>query len=565
MPVQIPQEREEASRDQMLSLSIKEPQRLFSLANALIDPVLLAIPETPQFCLNSGQQLRLIDVETLAGMQASDRDNRALIVTIDNSGPTGIGYIMTAAPDDVDDLTKALDQVLKAWHAQFPMDNYAAAEDEEGKQLELYYHERWLDIIDRFLDKCAWNALPEEVRQIPLLRNQLQESQEELDNLPEDLEILAGRVADFEREIGVLEAQYEQIEMEQAEVDSEDEAVESDADSNSEIATDIDTDLESDGEEVNEENMTDNDSPFKEINNALAAMQKRRAECITMVASHVNLRTEILQIQEQLDAVQAIRDGLVLDEVKSQALIHAQVDVAMANRAKWCGLINFDQDDPTHTLTEDQFTALVFQAVDALAARHYTTLAEQDTGILSQQLAARREMQSEKRSNAEGSLRTQATAEGDIHQLTASEIRDPINRTLYIDVAQSSEGSAFRDIIIGACLWVIDHPPLGFNLPLVPPEIIQEFITQKKESDPTYPDITKELFKQFSKNKRVFPPEQMAALADVGLHPAPANLLDPAAHRGLTNYGLLTRGRSAGSIPEAASVNVANALESLSP
>src|SRR5688500_1098867 len=102
MPVLGQKKREEVALLRLLSFSIKDPQRLFNMTNTLTDPVLLTIAENPRFCLNSAQQLRLIDIDTLAGMQASNQDNRALIDTIDNSGPTGIGYIMSVLPENAE-------------------------------------------------------------------------------------------------------------------------------------------------------------------------------------------------------------------------------------------------------------------------------------------------------------------------------------------------------------------------------------------------------------------------------------------------------------------------------
>ncbi len=333
---------------------IQDTKRLFAKVDALVDPVLQTIPENPQFCFNSAKQLRIFDKDTLVGMVASVRDCRSLIGIIDNSGPTGIGYILINLPENGEQVTIAGDELLKAWHAKFPVAKYLNAEGEQGRQLELYFHERKLATIDQLFDRWVWDALPEEVRQIPEIEKQLHECQDELAELTED---------------------------------------------------------EDDG---------------------------------TILA-------EIMQLQVQLDVAKGIRDTLNLVEIKEKALTHAQVAVAIgvAEQSKWSELLNFDQEDPEHILNDEQFTALVFQAVDAKAARNYARLGKDELGPLAKHLAARRELQNEKRSNAEGSLRTQVTR-GEYHQLSLSEVRDPLNRTLFIDTNTSRCGKKFRDI-----MWVL--------------------------------------------------------------------------------------------------------------
>ncbi|KTC81764.1 hypothetical protein [Legionella brunensis] len=418
---------------------INDTMHLFTKVDALVDPVLQTIPENPKFSLNSGKQFRLFDEDTLAGMRASARDCRSLIVVIDTSGPTGIGYILTALPEDGEQAVIAGDKLLKAWHAKFPMAKYLDTEEEQDRQLELYFHERKLATIDRLFDQWVRGALPEEVRQIPVIEKQLHECQDDLTNLPE------------------------------AEDDE-------------------------------------------------------------------NIQAEIMQLQEQLDAAKVIRDTLSLAEIKAKALIHAQVSVAIAvaEKNKWSELLNFDQDDPEHILNDEQFTALVSQAVDALAARNYAHLGKDELGPLGMHLAARRELQNEKRSNAEGSLRTLPTMEGETHQLSLSEVRDPINRTLFIDTITSSCGKKFRDIIVGACL--------SANQPL--PTVIKEFIDQKMEADNAYPTKAKKTYYQFRRNRLKLPPEQMEVLADFGLHCYPLSIDTARVSANLGRFGLLKRSRS---------------------
>lgn len=420
---------------------IIDSESLFAKVETLVDPVLQTIPENPKFCFNNNKQLRLFDADTLVGMRASLRDCRSLIVTIDSSGPTGIGYILTALPENEEQAVVAGDEVLKAWYAKYPMTKYLAAKEEKNRQLELYFHERKLDTIDHLFERWVWDALPEEVRQIPMLEKQLNKCQSELANLSED---------------------------------EEDE----------------------------------------------------------------NNQSEIIQLQEQLDAAKIIRDNLKLDEIKGKALEQAQVAVpiAVAEGESWSELLNFDQNNPKHILNEEQITALVYQAVDALATRNYALLGKDELGPLAKHLAARRELQNEKRSNAEGSLRTHATVEGETHKLSFREVRDPLVRTLFIDTTKSSDGKKFRDIIVGACLSV------GHSLPVV----IQEFIAQRVETDNAYPETAKETYNQFSRNKVRLPPEQMAILADFGLYCSPQNIDTAKVSPKLARFGLHKNKRTRG-------------------
>ncbi|CEK09245.1 hypothetical protein [Legionella hackeliae] len=424
---------------------IKDTKRLFAKVYALVDPVLQTIPENPRFILNSGKQLRLFDEDTLTGLRNSVRQCRSLIVVIDTSGPTGIGYILTALPENREHAAIAGDELLKAWHARFPMENYLKAEEEQNRQLELHFHERQLATIDQLFDLWAWSALPEEVRQIPAVEKQLNECQDELANLTE--------------------------------------------------------------EEDDE-----------------------------------NIQTEIKQLQEQLDAAKSIRDTLNLVDIKEKAFIHGQVTVAIAiaERKKWSELLNFDQDDPKHILNDEQFTALVSQSVDALAARNYTRLGKDELGPLTRHLAARRELQNEQRSNAEGSLRTLATMNGETHKLSLSEVRDPLDRTLFIDTITASCGKKFLDIIVGACL-AADQP-----LPFV----VKEFIEQKVETDNTYPAKAQKTYYQFCRNRLKLPPEQMEVLADFGLHCSPPSVDNAKVSTNLKKFGLLKRTRSLDDLSE---------------
>ncbi len=492
--------RNEAAAMKLLSFSAAEAERLLTIGDALIDPVNASISDTPQFCLNSGGQWRLFDAETLADMQRSDQSYHILIATIDNSGPMGIEYIMTALPGDEPDVDQASDQVLSVWLTKFPMAKYLALPSEGKKQRELFFHERWLYNIDRFLECCANDALPEEVRQIAILEKQLADREEELDDFPDDIANLVEQIATMDEERETLIFRRDQLDVDLTEAEAE---------------------AESD-EEVSGDNVAEITSQLEDLAGELAALERS----IETGKSYVNLNTEIELIQSQLGAARTVRDSLNIEELKLQTIERAQVGVAIAaaDRVNWNTLLNCDQYDPAHALTEDQFTALVIQAVDAFVARNYATLIPEESGALSLHLAKRREMQNEKRSSAEGNLRTQATASGELHILSASEVRDPLIRTLFINIAKSSDGSNFCHTIIGACLTAIEMPPLPPSPPFALPESIQEFIDTQ---GPAYLERAKKSYQQFRAGTLALPDEQMAALAGYGLQPAPAKPHSP--------------------------------------
>lgn len=247
-------------------------------------------------------------------------------------------------------------------------------------------------------------------------------------------------------------------------------------------------------------------------------------------------QNELTQLQEQLQAVKGIRDTLNLDEIKSLALIQAQVGVAIAvaEERKWSKLLNFDQQNPDCILNEEQFTALVSQAVDALAARNYALLGRDESGPLVKHLATRRELQNEKRSSAEGSLRTHATVTGETHQLALTEVRDPINRTLFIDTSKISDGKKFLDIVVGACISTAqDLPP-----------VIQQFIEIKVTTDKSYPANAQITYNQFREGSLKLPLEQMELLADFGIKSFLPNLDSAKMSPKLERLGFLKKSRS---------------------
>lgn len=504
---------DEAMIIQSISFSSDEIQKLFSLSEALIDPVKGSIPESPEFCLNSIGRWHLMESESLDGMQDVNDDYRDLIETIDDSGPTGIGYIVKNLPDDRSEIAKIRDEVLKKWQRTFPIDEYEYAEDEYAMQQELYFHERLLVNIDQFLDKCVRSILPANVLKMPDLEKQLQVKAEELENFPDDLE---NKMAEFELEKNQLSRRRSQLLLDRvnAQQDSE-----------------------------------EGESQIAEIDYQLRVIQEEEDDLHGKKEVHAQILASISQINDEklkiLEELRLAKD--ILNEFKAQAFAHTATSFAIQrakNRTKWSSLLVFDPSEPDTVINEEQFMLLVLQVVEALKARNFIALSAEEPGIFSQHLATLREMQNEKRSSAEGSLRTQSAATGEIHTLSESEVRDPLNRTVFIDLNTRTNGEAFCQIIIGACLYTVDQEAKKLNPPLVLPEIVQEWIVEKEEENSTVREKAKEKFIDYIRNHIKLPSEQVTALASFGLKPTLVPQARPIFSRPIARFGLLSKSRS---------------------
>lgn len=527
---------DEASEIQSPYFSPPKTARLFTTDSALVDPILSAIPTTPQFCLNSGGQFRVFDTTTLAGMQDANRDYRRLITTIESSGPTGIGYIMLNLPGDSSEVTPILDVILKAWHDKFPMPAYARIEEdveewdedededqkekrkEDKRQQMCYFHERWLYHLDRFLDQCAWDALAEEIRQIPQLEIQLADLHDDLDALPAQPADLAEETKRFDEEYAALISRREELDVDRAVLDGNE-----------------------DEDEANTEAKEAIDSELAEIAHQLDNIERNKAQRLATENTRITLSQQIRTLQEQLDAAKALRDRADLVTIKQLAVVLGEVGVpmAIANQANWSTLLNYVPDDPAHVISLDQLNLLTRQAVDDLAARNFRQLGKDEMGRMETHLKTRRELQSEMRSNAENSLRTDASANGSYQSLSESLVRDPIVRTEFIDVASSTGGERFCHVIIGAYLWAKEHPFSARETIPPLPDSIQEFLAE----NPASAAKAIRLFKQFKTNVLQLPPAQMIALNEYyGLSPQPA--LPPATSAprlAATKFGFLSR------------------------
>ena len=195
-----------------------------------------------------------------------------------------------------------------------------------------------------------------------------------------------------------------------------------------------------------------------------------------------NINEKIEAITHQLDRAKAIRDKTDFDRLKAIALERTKIEI-IANHAEGVPdsiLLNLDQDKGENPLTDAQLALLVNQAVDALIERNFAFLQNEEAGQLRQHLGACREKQNEYRTNAAGSLLTYVIGEEGSHVLSESQIRDPIDRTCFIDTHFCIESKDFRDIIIGGCLR------LGTN-PFVPlPESISSYLSEEMLDEPNY-------------------------------------------------------------------------------
>lgn len=420
--------KEQVLRLKLDSFSIEQQQQLIALSEQILDPVNATPPDQPRFCINNGGMLRIFDHETLKGQLAANQSYRELIAAIDTSGPTGIDYILRHLPNERDDdpaATQAWDHVLLAWSNRFPRDELSSIEQtipihrqDRAKREVLRLHEQWLENTDQFLERCVWDALPEEVRQIPLLKDQL-------------------------------------MDIEQADGD------------------------------------------------------------------HAN---DISLIRTQLKTALAIRAAVNIDELKVAALPRAKTSIVLdvdVGGAHWCELLNYTPDHEARVISEEQLTILVNEAADALVTRGYTRRELDAQGQLTHHLTTRIEGQNKLRSNAEGNLQTQEIARGNSASLVESQIRDPLVRTLFIDVASSSDANDFCDIVVGACLLLADS-----TTSFVLPDTIQEYIDNKEPSRPSYKDDAKYKFVQFKIRHLQLSVEQMTMLERYHITPKHTDRFD---------------------------------------
>ena len=458
-------------------LSAEQQLELLSLSNRLSDPSLFSIPVHPRFCMSSEGRWYIFDEDVLHSMQSANQDYRELINTIDNSGPSGVGYILTQIRDEEDEVIQARDKVLAAWYNHFPMVNYLSVDTDTKRQKILKDYERWLDKTDRVLDWGVWYSLPEQVRQIVELRNQVKTEEAHLLSLTTLME-----------QADTLRAQRDQL----------------------------------------EEEFTDEDEDeLSRIDDEITEIEAK----INQYASIDDISAHLESLNHQFAGSPAIGDLIDLDRLRANSVDWVQTKL-MINREDATPdsvLLNIDTNS-VNSLTEEQLVLLVNQAVDALIARDYSYLNGDQSSQLRLHLDSRREKQLELRSNAEGSLRTCSNADGEITILSENQVRAPIDRSVYINVDDCRDGNDFRDIIIGGCLWAAKTDP-SFELP----DEITGFIPEQRLSEPLYKDraILKFIEFRIGNLDLVLFPKQLEALARFRVTPIRVARYDLVAQQGL--------------------------------
>ncbi len=373
------------------NLLSQKQQTFFRLGESLSDNmVLFSIPDTPEFCIKSDGTWCILDDATVTGMEQANETYRKTLADIENSGPTGVDYEISHAGDDV----RALNNVLTAWHRNFPAHEYGAAQTELKRQEIISSHEQWLDRADTCLDLAVSESLPEEVRQIPTLLSQLL--------------LLETRLAEaVAREQQPPIAEQELLD-EEEQVDIEVRSVSDDAET---VA---------DGIEVED------------------------------VESSTDIAERITLVHAQLEYTQKVRNETDVDGLKNEAFEKAQVSIVIAKDASRI-LLNYNQDNAECVLTELELRTLVNQATDDFVARGYKLKEPDQPGQFRNYLDACREKQEGHANQCRANLHT---ADNN-HVITPGRLRDPIDRRLYIDVETRTCARDFREIVIGGCILAV--------------------------------------------------------------------------------------------------------------
>lgn len=319
------------SQDSYFQQSVQKAQELFwrqdlesldILMKRIYDQALMSIPETPRFCTNSTDEWRVLDAGMLEQELKSNGNYHAIISKIDNSGQTGIGYILDNLPTGRSLEVQILDKLLSLWHSDFLIEPGVHVSGYE-QMLMLNDHEKLLVSMDKFFENCIQNKLPKK-----------------------------------------LNTQLEEGEIQSAQVNVHD--------------------------------------------------------LITKVAAYAEDR--------------------LLNKLE--------------RGVSWANLFYSGEDTLEMHLFGDDFKNLIKQYIEDMQRRNWKNRDESADGLLVSHLQARRNAQSELRSNAEGSLRTNPIDGGDPHTLSSTEVRDAIDRNAYIDTAYGESAQDFCDILIAANMLV---------------------------------------------------------------------------------------------------------------
>ena len=461
-------------------LSEEESNSLIAMGSKLTDssdPSHFSIPEQPLFCLKSDGEWCIFDQEAVDGMLQANHSYRQRVAEIDESGPTGIGYSLEHLPDDRSKLDETLDHILLLWHGSFPMDNYTASPDEESKREILNNHEKHLDKIERLLDRCIWEALPDAVRQIVVLRKQRIEAAACL----HELHILMRQQNDLLLQLQELRGQRAEL---------------------------------GDSKTLDEEKKVRYDNIQAVIKLTKATINEIDST-IENYASMEDIQTNIEQIDEQLQRHSAIEGQVTIESVKNSAfeLIKIQRAMLIADNIFAGTLLSY--------LSDEQLVLLVNEAANALVNRGYNTLPHNEDGQVNQHLTVRRSQQLDERSTAEENLFTASSNPKERDKITETRVRDPINRKLFVEVGKGKDGCDFCGIIIGGCLLAKQLNP---NMELSSEMIA--FVEERTAEDPSAQSKAILQFIEFRIGNIKLPDEQKAILEQFNLTPRRSDRFD---------------------------------------
>lgn len=129
------------------------------LANIIFDTVSLDIPVSPKFCVNSAGDIKIFAEETISRQLMSDRNYQDTLKSIDESGFTGIGYILKNLPINRSEHLIVFDKILAKWSDSLTINPLNCTD--YYLQLTLFNHERLLSDIDNFFEKQIKNVVSE--------------------------------------------------------------------------------------------------------------------------------------------------------------------------------------------------------------------------------------------------------------------------------------------------------------------------------------------------------------------------------------------------------------------
>jgi hypothetical protein len=440
------------------------------LGGLLSDAVFFEIPNEPVFCPNSGGGWRILDAGTLADMQSTNKKYKDTITSIDTIGHLGIGYQLTRLSDD----NEALNTVITAWYKAFPWSEFEMAESEMERLQLITDNEQVIKNLDRLLDRCVWNVYPDQYEHIAELNDELDSLKEKYEFVSLRDETLANK-ANLELEQELLQVSPEENEARIKDIESELQGCDDTLDT-------------LDHEIAPEESLEGLSDEIDTVNKSLLEAR--------------DLDADIIRGKSFEWAVYYSKNPPYDDEEKAAAV--------------W--LLNSDEESELCVLTEQLLRIITDNAAQDFIERGYKRLEDPEIGQLEAYLNSCRDEQQALYSEAKDALWTEANAQKEVYPLSEHRVRDPIVRTEYIDCQTISDGKDFCDVIIGACLYVVDEDP---SLEL--PDHIKDFIQQQPAIG--YSDMLKQKFVQFMNNELDIPKDQRCVLPSISVQHQSAGVL----------------------------------------